>query len=59
MRKISLSLILSIIILFSGCATDSLENSKKECIKNNQKFIVIEKMNYRTGLLEPKVKCID
>lgn len=45
------------IILFSGCDSISLEETKAMCIKESKKFYITETLNYRTGNYEPKVIC--
>lgn len=50
--------ILCIAILFSGCFdSDSLEESKRICLKDNKNFYIAETLNYRTGKYEPRVIC--
>lgn len=50
--------ILCLAVLFSGCFdSDSIEESKQLCLKENKKFYVAEILNYRTGKYEPRVIC--
>ncbi len=50
--------ILCLAVLFSGCFdSNSIEESKQLCLKENKKFYVAEILNYRTGKYEPRVIC--
>jgi hypothetical protein len=50
-------LIVCFILLFSGCDSNSLEDSKAMCVKDNKKFYITETLNYRTGKYEPRAIC--
>lgn len=50
--------IICISILFSACFdSDSLEEDKALCVKENKKFYITEVLDYRTGKMKPKVVC--
>lgn len=55
--RVSFMILLGVILLIVGCSTPTLEEQIDECKKENKRYVVAEKFNFRTGEMEKYIKC--